>query len=87
MTPRRHIGQMLMQLTAIADEQAPRAAMSWQTATAWKACIAYCNERLLGDELDELCAEERRLQDAEDERINRRLRVIGLKRWFERWSA
>jgi hypothetical protein len=87
MTHRQHIGAQLSQLMAIADAQVPRASMSWATATTWRAIVAYSNERLLGDELDELCAEERRLQAEADERINGLLRVVGFKHWFERWTA
>lgn len=87
MTPRQHIWKQLSAITAIASEQVPCPAESNRSSQLWKACIAYSNERLLGDELDELCAEERRLQAEADERINGLLRVVGFKHWFERWTA
>jgi hypothetical protein len=87
MTNRHHIGQMLSQLMAIADAQVPHASTSWATATAWRAIVAYGNERLLGDELDAECVEEKRRQAEDDERISRQLRWMGLPAWFERWSA
>lgn len=83
MTPRHHIGAMLSGITAIADG----ASSSPTSAKLWRTCVAYSNERLLGDELDELCAEEKRQQEADDERLSRQLRWLGLPRWFERWSA
>lgn len=86
-TPRHHIGAQLSAITAIASELVPCPSESPERAKLWRTCVAYSNERLLGDELDELCAEEKRQQAAEDERLSRQLRWLGLPRWLERWSA
>jgi hypothetical protein len=87
MTYRQLLWKQLSAITAIASELVPCPAESNRSSQLWKACVAYSNERLLGDELDEACADEKRRQQEEDERLNGRLRVIGFKHWFERWTA
>jgi hypothetical protein len=87
MTPRHLIGQQISQVMAIADALSPQPATSSHGARMWRTVVAYCNERMLGDELDLECAEEKRRQQEEDERLNGRLRVVSFKHWFERWTA